>query len=69
MVHKRLQLILVMLILTFLLSSLAMALPKMYLPQEEFNFGFAPQNSKVSHVFWIKSVGEDSLIIISVKPG
>jgi hypothetical protein len=58
-----------MLILVFLLSSLAMALPKMYLPQEEFNFGFVPQDSKVSHVFWIKSVGEDSLIIISVKPG
>lgn len=69
MIHKRLQLILVMLILIFLLSSLAMALPKMFLPQEEFNFGFVPQDSKVSHVFWIKSVGEDSLIIISVKPG
>lgn len=69
MIHKRLQLILVMLIMIFLLSSLAMALPKMFLPQEEFNFGFVPQDSKVSHVFWIKSVGEDSLIIISVKPG
>jgi len=69
LIHKRLQLILVMLILIFLLSSLAMALPKMFLPQEEFNFGFVPQDSKVSHVFWIKSVGEDSLIIISVKPG
>jgi len=41
----------------------------MFLPQEEFNFGFVPQDSKVSHVFWIKSVGEDSLVIVNVKPG
>ncbi len=52
-----------------LFSSLAMALPKMFLPQEQFNFGYVPQNSKVSHVFWIKSVGEDSLKILKVTPG
>jgi hypothetical protein len=69
LIRKRLLLVWVMLIMIFLLSSLAMALPKMFLPQEEFNFGFVPQDSKVSHVFWIKSVGEDSLVIISVKPG
>jgi hypothetical protein len=51
------------------LASPVTALPKMLLPQEEYNFGFVPQDSKVSHVFWIKSVGEDSLIIINVKPG
>lgn len=53
----------------FILSSLAMALPKMYLSQDQFNFGYIPQNSKVSHVFWIKSVGEDSLKILKVVPG
>lgn len=67
--RKRQLAVIVMLIMIFLLSSMAMALPKMFLPQEEFSFGFVPQNSKISHVFWIKSVGEDSLIIISVKPG
>ena len=67
--RKTLLLPAIELILVFLLSSLAMALPKMFIPEQEFNFGFVPQNSKISHMFWIKSVGEDSLIIISVKPG
>ncbi len=52
-----------------LLISQAMAQPKMFLPEENFNFGFAPQNSKISHTFWIKSVGDDSLKILNVKPG
>jgi hypothetical protein len=69
LIRRKTLLVLVMLTLIFLLVSSAMALPKMFLPQEEFNFGFVPQDSKVSHVFWIKSVGEDSLIIVSVKPG
>ena len=69
MMRKTLLLTAIALILVFLLSSLAMALPKMFIPEQEFNFGFVPQNSKISHMFWIKSVGEDSLIIISVKPG
>lgn len=56
-------------VLVLLLASAAMALPKMFLPEEEFDFGYVPQNSKISHVFWIKSVGEDSLKIVSVKPG
>jgi hypothetical protein len=52
-----------------LLSTLSMALPKMLLGQDQFEFGYVPQNSKISHVFWIKSVGDDSLKILSVKPG
>ncbi|MDD4052928.1 MAG: DUF1573 domain-containing protein [candidate division Zixibacteria bacterium] len=56
-------------IMAIALASPATALPKMLLPEEEYDFGFVPQDSKVSHVFWIKSVGDDSLIIISVKPG
>lgn len=69
MIRRKTLLVPVMLILIFLLAASAMALPKMFLPQEEFNFGFVPQDSKVTHVFWIKSVGEDSLVIVSVKPG
>lgn len=69
MMRKTLLLTAIALILIFVLSSLAMALPKMFISEQEFNFGFVPQNSKISHMFWIKSVGEDSLIIISVKPG
>ena len=56
-------------ILVLLTVSQAMATPKMYLPEEKFDFGFSPQDSKISHVFWIKSVGDDSLKILNVKPG
>ncbi len=61
--------ILCVLMLVLLFASQASALPKMFLPVEKFDFGFVPQNSKISHVFWIKSVGDDSLKILSVKPG
>jgi len=57
------------LVLLIIFSSMAMALPKMFLPQEEFDFGFVPQGAKITHVFWIKSVGEDTLKILNVKPG
>jgi len=43
--------------------------PRMELPIAEFNFGYAPQNSKVSYVFWIHSVGDDTLLIKKVVPG
>ncbi len=59
----------VLITVLFLLSSLAMALPKMFVTHDSFEFGYVPQNSKISHIFWIKSVGEDSLKILSVKPG
>jgi hypothetical protein len=58
-----------MAILILFLITQAMAVPKMFLPEEKFNFGFVPQDSKISHVFWIKSVGDDSLKILKVKPG
>ena len=59
----------VLAILVLFLVTQAMALPKMFLPEEKFDFGVVPQDSKVSHVFWIKSVGDDSLKILQVKPG
>ncbi len=42
---------------------------KMELSETDFDFGYAPQNSKVSHIFWLKNIGEDSLEIINIKPG
>ena len=58
-----------MAVLILFLVAQAMAVPKMFLPEEKFDFGFTPQDSKISHVFWIKSVGEDTLKILNVKPG
>ncbi len=55
--------------LVLILVSQTMAVPKMFLPEEKFDFGFVPQDCRVSHVFWIKSVGDDSLKILKIIPG
>ncbi len=63
-------LIIIFLLAIFLaFTSMISAQPKMYIDQSTFDFGYSPQNCKVSHVFWLKSVGSDSLKIIDVKPG
>ena len=67
--NKFLILLIILLTLSFMLSSLVLAQAKMYIANESFDFGYTPQNCKVSHVFWIKSVGNDSLKIVDVKPG
>lgn len=43
--------------------------PRMTMPESVFNFGYAPQNSKISHEFWLYSTGDDSLRILKVIPG
>lgn len=43
--------------------------PEMEITNDEFSFGIAPQHARVSHVFWIKSVGDDTLRITKVVPG
>ena len=45
------------------------AAPQMKLKEDSFDFGYVPQNSKISHIFWLKSVGTDSLKILKVVPG
>ena len=51
------------------LAASVSAAPRMTLPEVEFNFGYVPQNSSVSHIFWLKSSGDDSLKILQVVPG
>jgi hypothetical protein len=43
--------------------------PKLFLPEKEWDFGYVPQNSTVSHFFTIKNTGDDTLQIIKVRPG
>ncbi len=66
---KKHVLIALVLVAALTLLSSAQAAPKMMLPETEFDFGFVPQHSQVSHVFWIYSVGDDTLKIIKVVPG
>jgi len=52
-----------------LIAPQAFGAPVMVIPETEFDFGYAPQNSKISHVFWIHNTGDDSLKIEKVVPG
>ena len=44
-------------------------LPRIQVSAEEFDFGRTPQGSTISHVFWLKNIGEDTLRITDIKPG
>ncbi len=52
-----------------LMTGMALAAPRLTIPEGEFDFGFVPQNSEIAHVFWLHSTGEDSLKIVQVTPG
>ena len=56
-------------IILFGAVGIADAQPKMSIPNSIFDFGFVPQNSKISHVFWLHSTGTDTLKILKVTPG
>ncbi len=42
---------------------------RMSLSENEFDFGVSPQQAYISHSFWLKNVGRDTLEIIQIKPG
>ncbi len=61
-----------LLLVTFIvmgLASIAVAGPKISVPQTHWNLGKVPQNCSVNHTYWIKNIGDDTLKNISVKPG
>jgi hypothetical protein len=55
--------------LLMILVALAAAAPKMNVPVDVIDFGYAPQKSAVTCRFWIFSTGADTLKITDVKPG
>ncbi len=63
------RLILFLLVTTAVLWNFASAEPQLSIPDAVFDFGYAPQNSTITHVFWLYSTGTDSLKIIKVSPG
>jgi hypothetical protein len=61
-------------LLTFLVGVVmafgaAYAAPTLVIPNDTFDFGFVPQQSEISHEFWLHSVGDDMLKILKVVPG
>jgi len=66
---KKIMPILFLLIYLFAFAGPLAAQPKLSIPDSIFDFGFSPQNAKISHRFWLHSTGTDSLKIIKVSPG
>jgi len=44
-------------------------LARLQVSAEEFDFGRVPQGATISHIFWLKNIGEDTLRITDIKPG
>ena len=44
-------------------------LPRIQVSETSFDFGRVTQGSSISHIFWIKNVGADTLYIRDIKPG
>ena len=70
---KKFTILLFSLLLVFLFFDSALSKPQLTIPDPVFDFGYVPQNSKISHVFWLYSTGTDTLTdtlkIINVRPG
>jgi len=66
---KKNLLILIMVFGLLLLFNIVQGAPRLTLPETTFDFGYAPQNAKLTHVFWLHSTGDDTLKILRVKPG
>ena len=58
-----------MLLVLFFGFTLSQAAPLLKIDEPVFDFGNAPGHAKVSHSFWLKSAGDDTLKILSVVPG
>lgn len=52
-----------------IMAPAAFSAPAAALNETTFDFGYVPQNAKISHVFQIQSIGDDTLKIVQVVPG
>jgi hypothetical protein len=42
---------------------------RIFLPDTKWDFGYVPKGGSVTHTFQVKNIGEDTLIIVRVRPG
>jgi hypothetical protein len=42
---------------------------RIFLPDTRWDFGYVPKGGAVTHIFKVKNIGEDTLIIVRVRPG
>lgn len=69
MKKNKTTLLVAVLVIVMAASGLVLGAPRLTIDNSSFNFGFVPQNSKISHDFWLKSTGDDTLKILKVVPG
>lgn len=43
--------------------------PRIEVSSDYFYFGYMPMNAIVQHVYWVRNTGNDTLRIVTVKPG
>lgn len=48
------------------MTAVAAGEPRLAIDETEFDFGKTPNEQTVSHIFWLKSVGDDTLEIVKV---
>jgi hypothetical protein len=65
--HKMITIAAILLLSIFVSAS--SAAPKLAFQHSYFDFGYAPQEAKLTHTFWIKSVGDEDLKITEVNTG
>ena len=63
------RILLLSVLLVILVCSIAQAAPHLTIKESTFNFGYVPQNSKITHDFWLQNTGNDTLKIVKVVPG
>lgn len=66
--YSLLEMILTTLLL-LVLADFSYAQPKAFMPKTTWDFGKAPQGSVLSHSYWLKNMGTDTLRITKVSPG
>lgn len=42
---------------------------RLVIPEPDFRFGYAPQNAKIAHNYWLRNEGPDTVNLIDVRPG
>ncbi len=67
MVTKNLSILVLLAILIF--AGQALAKPELTLKSSEFDFGYSPYNTKISHSFWLYSTGDETVEIEKVITG
>ena len=61
--------VLAALLVVLVLAGLTQAAPHLSIEDPVFDFGYAPQHSKITHVFWLRNTGDDTLRITKIVPG